>query len=134
MFNLFLKCYTQKYFDFRNRANRLEYISFILFYSLLCLLINLLSIIFQINYTYTSVVILAIQLFSLLPQIALTARRLHDFGYSGFLQLILVPIWFFIKYYNYNNAIIIIGISFGVMLLFFKGTPGPKKYGPPPEY
>lgn len=131
MFNLFLKCYTHKYFDFHNRANRLEYISFILFYSLISLLISLSGIIFQINYSYTS---LAIQLFSLCPQIALTARRLHDFGYSGFFQLILLPIWLFVKYFGYSNLIIIIGISFGVMLIFFKGTPGSNKYGPPPEY
>jgi len=132
MFNLFLQCYTNSYFNFSGRANRKEYIAFILFYSLINLLISLVGVVLQIN--YINIITLLIQLFSLFPQITLTTRRLHDFGYHGFFQCILLPILFMIKYTDYNNTAIIIGLAFGVMLIFFKGTEGHNKYGEPPEY
>ena len=48
-----------------------------------------------------------------------THRRLHDLNASGWWQLIT-----FIPF----GQILMIGF------IFFKGTPGPNKYGEPPEY
>lgn len=48
-----------------------------------------------------------------------THRRLHDLNASGWWQLItFIPL----------GQLMMIGF------IFFKGTEGPNKYGPPPEY
>jgi uncharacterized membrane protein YhaH (DUF805 family) len=57
------------------------------------------------------------------PALALGVRRLHDFGLSGLLLLVLlVPI---------------IGLFFGVVLAvvmtFLRDAPGPNRYGPDPR-
>jgi uncharacterized membrane protein YhaH (DUF805 family) len=48
-----------------------------------------------------------------------THRRLHDLNASGWWQLI---------------TFIPFGQLLVIAFIFFKGTPGPNKYGPPPEY
>lgn len=56
---------------------------------------------------------------SIIQMFFVTHRRLHDLNASGWWQLItFVPF----------GQILMIGF------IFFKGTPGPNKYGPPPEY
>ena len=56
---------------------------------------------------------------TLLQVFFVTHRRLHDLNTSGWWQLIT-----FIPF----GQILMIGF------IFFKGTDGPNKYGPPPEY
>ena len=77
----------RKYADFYGRASRSEYWWFMLF-GYLCYLVSL--VIFPILYV---ILIFAF----LLPQIAVTSRRLHDINKSGWLQLIaLIPLVGFI--------------------------------------
>jgi uncharacterized membrane protein YhaH (DUF805 family) len=135
MFNLFIQCYTKKFLQFKCRSSRKEYISFILFYSLIGGFLNVIITLSGIDIVeIVSYLFLFIQIISFLPIINLTTRRLHDIGYSGFLQLILIPIVIFIKSSWYNNIAIILGLAFCILIIFFKGTDGPNKYGPPPEY
>ena len=51
--------------------------------------------------------------------IAITTKRYHDFGWSGFNFL-----WVFVP---------IVKIIFFLLLIFQKGTVGPNKYGEPPK-
>ena len=46
MLKLFIKCYTENYFHFRDRASRKEYISFFLFYGMICLIYEVLTLTF----------------------------------------------------------------------------------------
>lgn len=134
MFNLFIQCYTKKFLQFEGRSGRKEYISFILFYSLIGLALSTISRVSGIDIYIVSYLLLFIQIISFLPILNLTTRRLHDIGYSGLIQLVLIPIVLLVKSRQYINFGIISGLAFCVLILFYKGTDGPNKYGPPPEY
>jgi len=81
-----------------------------------------------------SYLLLFIQAISFLPILNLITRRLHDIGYSGLVQLVLIPIVLLVNSQQYINFGIILGLAFCFLILFYKGTSGPNKYGPPPEY
>ncbi len=116
----------KKYSQFHGRSPRREYNYFVLFSIIFSFLVILLSpffslLIFNDNQENATFLMLGIIIFFTIiitiPAIALTTRRLHDVGYSGWLQLLcLVPI---------------LNLSF--FILFFKqGTVGLNKYGPDP--
>ena len=82
----------KKYFDFSGRASRSEFWYFVLFVSLLLFGAGLLLGIFMPNnQSLDGVVTLFIYLPLIIPFIAVTARRLHDFGMSGWMQCIFIP-------------------------------------------
>ncbi|MCA2217948.1 DUF805 domain-containing protein [Jidongwangia harbinensis] len=104
----------RRYVDFRGRAGRSEYWMFVLIHLLvLAGLLGLavwqeaLSALFSLYYLGTIV-----------PGVALAARRLHDTGQSGWLQLIV-----FIPFG---------GIALLVLLLL-PGERGPNRHGPDPR-
>ena len=134
MFDLFIQCYTKKFLQFEGRSGRKEYISFILFYSLIGLALSTISRVSGIDIYIVSYLFLFIQIISFLPILNLTTRRLHDIGYSGFIQLVLIPIVLLVKSHQYINFGIISGLAFCILVLFYKGTGEPNKYGDPPEY
>ncbi len=81
-----------KYADFKGRASRSEYWWYTLFIVLVSLALS------AVNDTLSTVFALA----TLLPSIAVAARRLHDTNRSGWLQLIvLIPIlgWLVLLYF-----------------------------------
>jgi len=83
------------------------------------LLITLALHYFDITSYINSLLVVPIIIISLIQIFFVTHRRLHDINASGWWQLIiLIP---------FGQLIIL-------CLLFLKGTPGPNKYGPPPEY
>jgi len=76
------------------------------------------------NFTFIVFLILLIImtlvfLLSIAQMFFVTHRRLHDLNASGWWQLI---------------TFIPFGQLLMIAFIFFKGTPGPNKYGPPPEY
>lgn len=92
----FFKCFKQ-YFDFSGRARRKEYWFFYLYSTLLfSLLAGLTSI--KEEFGIVSLIYLV---GAFIPTLAVTVRRLHDVGKSGwmiFINLIplIGPIWFFV--------------------------------------
>ena len=78
-------CLATKYFNFDDRASRAEFWLFYLFVYLLELAIDL---IFSPSIEVMLIIFLPIYV----PQIAVTARRLHDIGRSGWSQLWLLTI------------------------------------------
>ena len=97
-------CFQEKYFDFTGRASRSEFGLFCLLSTFLGVLIN--AVIISIGgffekwggvVSYSLVGI--ITLIFLIPFVAVSARRLHDVGKSGwYLLFILLPIigWYFL--------------------------------------
>lgn len=127
MFNLFIKCITEDYFNFHGRANRKEYISFILSYVIISFIYRFVTLYFGYSINLMSLFFI-LKLFLILPFINLNTRRLHDLGYSGFFQIILITAIISEKYFWYKPAIII-EIIFVLLLSILKSTEKHNKYG-----
>ena len=111
----------QKYADFNGRARRKEYWMFALFNIIFSvgaiLLDNLLGFAFMgIGYGF---IYLLYALAVLIPGLAVTVRRLHDTGKSGWMVLIA-----FIPF---------VGAIWLLVLMLIDGTPGSNEYGPSPK-
>ena len=111
----------RKYATFTGRARRAEYWWYTLFNVILYAIV--LTVAFLISYqtessVATGVIIFVYLLGVLLPTLAVTARRLHDAGLSGWWQLIgIIP-----------------GGSIAVLVMtILPGKPGQNQYGPDPR-
>jgi len=111
----------RKYAVFKGRARRKEYWMFVLFNLIFTFLAAFLDNICGTTFEDEGfgACSTAYALFALLPSIAVTVRRLHDIGKSGWWLLIqLIPI---------------IGNIWLLVLMTLDGTPGRNKYGPNPK-
>ncbi len=111
----------KQYADFSGRARRKEYWMFVLFnaifYFIAIVLDNILGIAIE-GVGYGPLYILY-TLAVLLPGLAVSVRRLHDVGKSGWMILIsLIPI---------------IGAIWLIVLTVTDGNPGENEYGPNPK-
>jgi uncharacterized membrane protein YhaH (DUF805 family) len=101
-------------FDYRGRARRTEYWMFVLIHVLVLVALGVLGS--NVHEAF-SVAFGVYFLVAAVPLIALAARRLHDVGYSGWLQLVnLLP---------FGSVAVLI-------LMVLPGEPQPNRYGPPP--
>lgn len=112
------------YLDFRGRSRRREYLIFglgnVIAYALV---VSLAVALFPPGSEREGLSLVAAYLFvlaALIPTLALTVRRLHDLNLSGaWALLMLVPVLnFFLT---------------SIVFLFFPGTPGENRFGPPPS-
>jgi uncharacterized membrane protein YhaH (DUF805 family) len=121
----------RKYAEFNGRARRQEYWMFILF--------NLLAIIalavvggigIAINHDYGVVLFLPFSLYwlaAIIPAIAVTVRRFHDTGRSGWILLLFVGL----------GIIPVVGLISSIIQIVFlcqDSVPGTNEYGPSPKY
>lgn len=113
--NYFLGCF-RKYATFSGRARRSEYWYFTLFLGIVMIILELISIVGLQASTQVGVVAgilyVVFALASFLPSWAVTVRRMHDVGKSGW--FLLIPI--------YN-----------LVLACTAGDAGNNKYGPDPK-
>lgn len=131
--NDYLNAIRNNYANFTGRARRREYWMFTLVNTIISFLLYLLVAVFAIpsllasqdsgNITPTPLILLGIYMIYILailvPGLAISVRRLHDAGYSGWMFLVtFVPI---------------IG-SIGLLVLMVQDSkPGDNKWGPNPE-
>lgn len=126
--NWYIKVLKQ-YVDFDGRARRKEFWMFflfnIIFLALALILDNLLGITFTMDSfsgeqaVFYGYIYMAYSLFTLIPNLSVTVRRLHDTGHSGWMILIgLIPL---------------IGGIWLLVLYFTNSKPGPNKWGPNPK-
>ena len=121
----YLKVMRDNYANFSGRARRKEYWMFTLFFMLFLLVP---SFIFGVligmfpNFTVLisgGIILVALYFIHLVPALAVTVRRLHDTGKSGWLYLLaLIP---------YIGSLIIF------IFTVIKGDRGDNKYGPDPK-
>ena len=79
------------YFKFEGRATRKQYWMFFLFSVLFIALINILNMILPLD-TFFSFILLVFALITIIPNVSLAVRRLHDINLSGlFIILALLP-------------------------------------------
>lgn len=122
-FDYFKEAFIHNYANFSGRARRSEYWYFILFNSIISLIINGLAYVFE-NTSSTSISIINLTSWMhtgivILPYLAVSVRRLHDTGKSGWLYfLILIPV-----------------VGAIILFVFFitEGTKGWNEYGEDPK-
>ena len=124
LYNLLLK----GWFRTKGRASRQEYILRFIIMIFMCCFSNFVVSFWDSDSAFSlfalfvgilMIISLIILLLSIVQVFFVTHRRLHDLNASGWWQLIT-----FIPF----GQLMMIGF------IFFKGTDGPNKYGPPPEY
>lgn len=119
--NWFLDAFKYKYLDFTGRARRTEYWMFMLFHFLIIFVLAFLyAILEDVGMSQIGMFLLVVYvLMSLLPALALTIRRLHDTGRSGW--------YYLLSFIPYIGGIII--FIFTVM----DSETGQNKWGPNPK-
>ena len=119
--NYYIDCLTTKYFCFEGRARRKEYWMFALFNGIVGVAISWIASLLAGATGMNGIVYLA-SLYNLavfIPGLAVSVRRLHDIGKSGWWFLILlVPI---------------IGAIVFLVFCCLDSQPGGNKYGPNPK-
>lgn len=105
-----IKCLKQ-YADFSGRARRSEYWTFFLAYTVVYFIIDSVLGLSFVAYIYALLLIL--------PILAVSARRMHDIGKSGW--------WILIQIVPIVGNIIFIALS------LFDSKPGDNQYGPNPK-
>ena len=119
----YLKVMRDNYANFNGRARRKEYWMFTLFFLLFALLAGfVIGILSAVGETVAMIaIILAVvwYLAHLVPSLAVTVRRLHDTGKSG---------WFYLlAFIPYIGGLIIF------IFTVIEGDKGDNKYGPDPK-
>ncbi|PLS16066.1 DUF805 domain-containing protein [Bacillus sp. M6-12] len=111
----FLKA-LKNYVGFKGRARRKEYWMFILFSAIISLVLTVIELILGIPAVLTGLFSLAI----LLPSLAVTVRRLHDTGRSGWWLLVsLIPL---------------LGSLLILIYTFMDSESGSNQYGQNPKF
>ena len=116
----FVKCLKQ-YADFGGRARRTEFWMFVLFNIIFSVVASLIdrAIGFRIGAIQMGIIGLIYSLAVLIPALAVSVRRLHDIGKSGWMILI--------------NLIPFIGWIWFIVLMVKDSQPGENQYGPNPK-
>jgi uncharacterized membrane protein YhaH (DUF805 family) len=111
----------KKYAQFSGRSRRKEYWMFALFNCLVCLPLYILGLVFHedtIGVIFLGLYFIYV-LAILVPALAVTVRRLHDTGKSGWMILLcLIPI---------------VGGIIVFVFTVLDSDPGPNEYGPNPK-
>ena len=111
----------KKYADFSGRARRKEYWFFVLFNIIISVVLTVCDVFMGTYSAAASIGILTgiYTLAVLIPGIAVSVRRLHDTGRSGWwLLIVLVPL---------------IGALVLLIFMFIDSQPGQNAYGPSPK-
>lgn len=111
----YLRVVKDNYANFNGRARRKEYWMFFLFNMLFAIVTVIIDFILGTFLLIYAIYVLAL----IIPSIAVTIRRLHDIGKSGW--------WYFILLVPFIGAIWLL------VLLCTDGNPGDNSYGPSPK-
>jgi hypothetical protein len=123
-----------KIFNYQGRAKRIEYACFSCLVTTITIIIDE---IFSLLNNPPEIILLLIMLIFLLSKVAVTTRRLHDLGYSGWLQapIVIINMYSYTdssnENYNYFGFIILLIVifSFDLYLMFKQGQPLDNQYG-----
>ena len=118
-----LNCILKHYIDFKGRARRKDYWSFVLFAVIILILVGIvggvLDNILGLSGVLTAALVTIVDLGLIVPSLSVLVRRLHDIGKSGW--------WFWVS---------LIPVVGGIILLvftFLDSQPGSNAYGPNPK-
>lgn len=149
--NWYKKVVFENYANFNGRARRSEYWYFILFNAIFSLVLTLIDNLLGLQFgTADSGVLNTIySLAVFIPSLAVSVRRLHDIGKSGWLLLIaygaiiLLAVFLILGTFMYSFdssalimifALLIIGVAIWLLIMFCtEGDDFTNKYGPDPK-
>lgn len=117
----FLEALTKKYATFEGRARRSEYWYFVLFYVLAVIVLSIVDIVVGTYHEESGFGLFSglFMLATIVPSLAVTARRLHDTDRSGWWQLLyLIPL---------------LGALVMVLFMVLDSQPGANRFGPNPK-
>ena len=119
----------RKYADFQGRARRMEYWLFVLFQWIVFIAAMIVGTLVDgilgnsrgdLGYGAATLTLVGLAWLGLLaPALAVSVRRLHDSGKSGWMILL--------------SFIPFVGGLIVIVLMLIDGTPGPNQYGPDPK-
>jgi uncharacterized membrane protein YhaH (DUF805 family) len=117
----FLEALTKKYATFEGRARRSEYWYFVLFYVLAAVALSIIDVVVGTYNEESGLGLLSglFMLATIVPSIAITARRLHDTDRSGWWQLL-----YFIP---------LLGAVVMLVFMVLDSQPGANRFGPNPK-
>ena len=134
LWDYFWAAITTNYANFRGRARRKEYWGFGLFYVLGMILLTIAGLTIDAavgNFDYnaeapvaTIVIVLLAMLASLIPGIAISVRRFHDIGLSGWFYLLMFVVGFIL-----TGSILLLAIVLGLI----PSQKRENKWGPVPD-
>ena len=121
------------YFNFKGRSSRSAFWYFLLFEVIYFFLAGLLLGILNVNDEIFNLAILVLILPILVPGISLTARRLHDFNQSGWMQCIFIPGFFADELLGTGYVIYMLTFVIFAFYCSQKSTNSKNKFGPKPK-
>jgi uncharacterized membrane protein YhaH (DUF805 family)/cold shock CspA family protein len=134
LWSYFCAAITTNYANFRGRARRKEYWGFVLFYTLGMILLTIAGLAIDTkvgNFDYgsdapvaTIVIVILALLASLVPGIAISVRRFHDIGLSGWFYLVMFVVGFLLA-----GIVMILAIVLGLI----PSQKQENKWGPVPD-
>lgn len=121
------------YFNFKGRASKSAFWYFLLFEFIYFFIAG-----FLLGMMGTSEDVFAVATFFLVlpiavPGIAVTARRIHDFGRSGWMQCIFIPGFIIDEFLGTGYVIWLVTFVIFAIYISQNGNSGKNKFGPKPK-
>ena len=121
------------YFNFKGRATRSAFWFFLLFEIIYFIVAGLLLGFAGATDEVIDIAIFVLIIPVVIPGISLTARRLHDFNQSGWMQCIFIPGFFIDEFIG--TGYIIYSLTFVLFAIYCsqKSNTGKNRFGPKPK-
>ena len=121
------------YFNFKGRASKSAFWYFLLFEFIYFFIAGFLLGMVGVNDDIFAVATLFLVLPIAIPGIAVTARRIHDFGKSGWMQCIFIPGFVIDEFLG--TGMVIWFVTFVIFAIYCSqnGTNGKNKFGTKPK-
>ena len=121
------------YFNFKGRASKSAFWYFLLFEFIYFFIAGFLLGMVGVNDDIFAVATLFLVLPIAIPGIAVTARRIHDFGKSGWMQCIFIPGFVIDEFLG--TRMVIWFVTFVIFAIYCSqnGTHGKNKFGTKPK-
>ena len=121
------------YFNFKGRASKSAFWYFLLFEFIYFFIAGFLLGMVAVNEDIFAMATLFLVLPIAIPGIAVTARRIHDFGKSGWMQCIFIPGFVIDEFLG--TGMVIWFVTFVIFAIYCSqnGTNGKNKFGTKPK-
>ena len=123
----------KKFADFKGRASKPEFWFFVLFEVIYFVVAGFLLAAMGVSEETIGIATLILMIPVLVPGIAVTARRIHDFNQSGWMQCIFIPGFFADEFLGTGYVLYIITFALFAFYCSQGATSGKNKFGAKPS-